>query len=190
MRLETERLILREFRPEDLDAYAAMCADPEVMRYLSIDGTVLTREDAWRQMAMFAGHWVLRGFGMWVVEHRETGDFLGRVGLHYPEGWPDREVGWCLARPYWGQGFATEAAEAAIRHAFEHLEWQHVVSLIRPENRRSIRLAVRLGERFEGTNDVGGILHDIYGLARGAHHATEQAGAVADGRAAADRQSR
>jgi RimJ/RimL family protein N-acetyltransferase len=166
-RLETERLILREFLPEDLDAYAAMCADAEVMRYLSADGRVLTREDAWRQMAMFAGHWVLRGFGMWVVEHRQTGEFLGRVGLHYPEGWPEREVGWCLARPYWGQGFATEAAEAAMRHAFEHLEWQHVVSVIQPENRRSIQLAERLGERFEGTEDVGGVPQHIYGLARG-----------------------
>ncbi len=167
MRLKTQRLVLREFRSEDLDAYAAMCADPEVMRYLSAEGTVLVREDAWRQMAMFAGHWALRGFGMWAVEHRRSGDFLGRVGLHYPEGWPDREVGWCLARPYWGQGFAREAAEAAIRHAFDHLGWQHVISLVRPENQRSIHLALRLGEYFQGTAEVGGIVHHVYGLDRG-----------------------
>jgi RimJ/RimL family protein N-acetyltransferase len=168
MRLNTQRLVLREFRPEDLDAYAAMCADPEVMRYLSAEGTVLAREDAWRQMAMFAGHWALRGFGMWAVEHRRSGDFLGRVGLHYPEGWPDREVGWCLARPHWGQGFAREAAEVAIRHAFDHLEWQHVISLVRPENQRSIHLALRLGEHFQGTAEVGGIVQHVYGLDRGA----------------------
>ena len=166
MRLETERMILREVRPEDLDPYAAMCADPEVMRYLSADGTVLARDDAWRQMAMFAGHWVLRGFGMWVLEHRQTGAFLGRAGLHYPEGWPDREVGWCLARPYWGQGFAAEAAQAAIRFAFDRLGWPHIISLILPENERSIQLAIRLGERFERVVEMRCVAHHVYGMAR------------------------
>jgi RimJ/RimL family protein N-acetyltransferase len=94
-----------------------MCADPEVMRYVG-DRRVLNREDAWRQLAMLAGHWQLRGYGMWAVEERATGTFLGRVGLHYPEGWPDREIAWALARPHWGNGYAFEAASAALNHAF------------------------------------------------------------------------
>ena len=102
-RLETTRLLLRPFEAEDLDPYASMCADPEVMRYVG-DRGVLSREDAWRQMALLAGHWLLRGFGMWAVEERESGTFVGRVGLHYPEGWPDRKVAWALARPFWDRG--------------------------------------------------------------------------------------
>ncbi len=166
--MRTERLLLREFRPEDLDGYAAMCADPEVMRYLSADGAVLSREDAWRQMALFAGHWALRGYGMWVAEEVETRRFVGRVGLHYPEGWPGREVGWALAREFWGRGLAHEAARAAIRHAFEELGWPEVVSLIHPANRRSIDLAVRLGERFQRSVEIRGVPHDLYRLVRAA----------------------
>ena len=91
--METERLILREFRENDFDAYAAMCADAEVMRFL---GGVMKRMDAWRQMAMFIGHWRLRGYGLWAVEEKATGEFIGRVGLLNPEGWPGLEVAWTL----------------------------------------------------------------------------------------------
>lgn len=163
--VETERLLLRPFRPGDIEPYAAMCADPDVMRYVGERG-VLSREDAWRQMAMLAGHWQLRGFGMWAVEERGTGTFIGRVGLHFPEGWPDREVGWALARAYWGGGFAYEAACAALAHAFGPLRWSRVVSLIDPANRRSIRLAERLGETFERTVAVRGHRVSLYSLAR------------------------
>lgn len=163
--LETERLLLRPFRDDDIDAYAAMCADPEVMRYIG-ERTVLSREDAWRQMAMFAGHWQLRGFGMWVVEERASGSFVGRVGLHFPEGWPDRELAWTLASPYWGRGFATEAARCALAHAFGPLGWDRVISMIDPDNIRSIRLAERLGERLEGEIVLRGHRLSLYALDR------------------------
>src|SRR6266705_1015765 len=146
--LETARLRLRHFRAADLEPYAALCADAEVMRYVG-DRSVLSREDGWRQMAMLAGHWHLRGFGMWAVEERTTATFLGRVGLHFPDGWPDREVAWALARPYWGKGLAFEATRAALAHAFESLRWERAISPIASVNPRSARLAVRLGERFE-----------------------------------------
>jgi len=142
-----------------------MCADPEVMRYVG-ERTVLSREDAWRQLAMLAGHWQLRGFGMWALEERSTGTFVGRVGLHFPEGWPDREVAWALARPFWGQGYATEAAHAALRVAFEHLAWPRVISLIDPANIRSVRLAERLGEQPEGEVTIRGHRVTVYALAR------------------------
>lgn len=118
------------------------------MRYVG-DRVPLSRDDAWRQLAVLAGHWSLRGYGMWAVEERPSGKFIGRVGLHFPEGWPDREVGWALSRAYWGRGYALEAAGAALRVAFEMLDWPRAVSLIAPPNQRSIRLAERLGEHFE-----------------------------------------
>ena len=164
MNLQTERLLLRAFSDADLDAYAAMCADAEVMRYLSVTGALLSREDAWRQMALFAGHWALRGFGMWAVEERESGRFIGRVGLHQPEGWPDRELGWSLAREAWGRGYATEAARAAADYAFRTLRWPHLIHLILPGNDRSIRVAGRLGARPAGTDIVRGVTQLVYRL--------------------------
>lgn len=151
--IETQRLRLRELREDDAEAYVRMCADPEVMRYVS--GDPLSADDAWRQLAMLVGHWTLRGFGMWAVETRE-GEFVGRVGLHFPLGWPEREIGWALARPCWGHGYAFEAAAAARDHAFRGLGWQRLVSYIHPENARSIRLAERLGGRRAGETDLRG----------------------------------
>jgi RimJ/RimL family protein N-acetyltransferase len=166
MRLTTERLLLREFREDDADGYAAMCADPDVMRYLSANGSTLSRDDAWRQMAMFAGHWALRGYGMWAVEERASGRFVGRVGLHCPEGWPDREIGWALCQSWWGQGFAYEAATAAAAWAFARFDWTHLVSLIHPANQRSIALARRLGAEPAGSVELRGVTQDVYRLAR------------------------
>jgi len=85
--LTTPRLLMRSFRDSDIDAYAEMMSDELVARYIG-DGNTLTRPDAWRQMALFAGHWVLRGYGIWAVEERETGTFLGRIGFWEPHGWP------------------------------------------------------------------------------------------------------
>lgn len=163
--LETPRLRLRPFRDDDLDAYAGLCADPEVMRYAG-DRGVLSREDAWRQMAMLAGHWQLRGYGMWAVEERDTGRFVGRVGLHYPEGWPDREIAFALARPYWSRGYAAEAPRAALDEAFGRLGWPRIISLIDPDNTRSVRLAQRIGERLEGVTTVRGHRVAVYALAK------------------------
>lgn len=168
--IQTPRLLLRPFRDSDVEPYAAMCGDPEVMRYLG-GRVVLSREDAWRQMAMLVGHWSLRGFGSWAVEERVTGNFVGRVGLHYPDGWPDREVNWALARQYWGKGFGFEAAQAALAHAFNALHWERATSLIDSKNQRSIRLAERLGERFEKEVEVRGFRLGLYSIDRAAWRA-------------------
>src|SRR5207253_7997909 len=95
--LETPRLLLRMLRESDLDAYAAMLADPEVMRHLG-DGRPLSRPEAWRNLALMVGHWQLRGYGLWAAEERATGALVGRIGLWNPEGWPGLEVGWTLRR--------------------------------------------------------------------------------------------
>lgn len=163
--VETERLTLRMFTPRDLDAYAEMCADPDVMRYIS-DGRTLTREEAWRDMALVLGHWQLRGYGLWAVEERATHNLVGRIGHWNPEGWPGFEVGWMLGRRYWGRGFATEGSKAALQHAFSVLHVPHAISLIHADNLPSLRLAQRLGERWEGTAEVSAITFQVYGIAR------------------------
>jgi RimJ/RimL family protein N-acetyltransferase len=164
--LETDRLKLRMWRESDLDAYAEMCADPMVMRYLG-PGTVFTRADAWRSIAFFMGHWQMRGYGHWAVEEKATGRMIGRIGFMNPEGWPAFEIGWTLARPVWGNGYASEGAKTALQYAFKELGEAHVISLIHPENSRSIKVAERLGEKLEGATRLLGqwdVL--IYGIDR------------------------
>ncbi|HKV09964.1 MAG TPA: GNAT family N-acetyltransferase [Thermoanaerobaculia bacterium] len=148
--LETERLRLRPFRGSDLDDYAALNADPEVLRHLGGGPEPWDRGRSWRHLAFLLGHWHLGGCGQWAVEHKETGAFLGTVGFAEPEGWPGCELAWTLARPFWGQGYATEAARAALGYAFTVLKKDRVVSLIHPENHASIRVAERLGETLQG----------------------------------------
>ena len=164
--LEPERLRLRMFRESDLDAYAAMCADPDVMRYISAGGQPLTRVEAWRQMAMFLGHWELRGYGIWAAEERASGALVGRIGLFNPEGWPGFECGWILARAFWGKGYATEGARRALEFAFTELDREHVISLIRPANAASIRVAERLGETLERRTELFGTEALVYGISR------------------------
>ncbi|CAN5790913.1 GNAT family N-acetyltransferase [soil metagenome] len=162
--LETPRLILRSFEPEDFEAYAEICADPEVMQYLH--GYPMTRLEAWRHMAMVIGHWHLRGYGFWAVEERSTGALIGRIGFNNPEGWPGFEVGWTLARSHWGLGLAVEGATAALNHGFGPMGRDHVISVIHPENARSIKVAERLGEQFEIEDEVMGIRVLIFGMDR------------------------
>ncbi|MCU0964900.1 MAG: GNAT family N-acetyltransferase [Burkholderiaceae bacterium] len=153
--LETPRLRLRPFGADDWPAYAAMCADAEVMRHVGT-GQVQSADDAWRSMAVFLGHWALRGYGMWALEHRDSGALLGRVGYIDPPGWPGFELGWLLARPHWGHGYAREAAAVALRHAFDVLQRDRVISLIRPGNARSVAVAEAIGESLQGSVELMG----------------------------------
>jgi RimJ/RimL family protein N-acetyltransferase len=161
--LQTDRLVLRPFRESDLDGYAAMCANAEVMHYLG-ESKPLTRAEAWRSMAVVVGHWQLRGYGMWAVEERQSGEFVGRIGCWNPEGWPGLEIGWTLRREFWGRGFATEGARAAIQYAFAELHQDRIISLIRPDNLNSIRVAERVGEQLDGEAEVMGHRTLVYAL--------------------------
>ncbi|MDR3528844.1 MAG: GNAT family N-acetyltransferase [Rhizomicrobium sp.] len=142
-RLETDRLVLRAFRAEDFEAWAAIMGDADVMTFL---GGPMVRTDAWRAMAMTLGHWALRGYGMWAVERKEDSVFIGRVGMLNPEGWTGLEVGWTLGKAFWGQGYATEAAACAMRFAFLTQAVERVVSNIDAGNTASQAVALRLGE--------------------------------------------
>ncbi len=163
--LETERLRLRAFREEDLDALAAIYADTEVMRFIG-DGQVVDRDATWRTMSLLMGHWQLRGYGIWAAEEKDSGTLVGRIGLWNPEGWPGLEVGWLLARSRWGEGLATEGGRRALAWAFDMLAADHVISLIRPENVASIRVAEKLGESREGSARIQGDEALVYGIDR------------------------
>ena len=103
---------------------------------------------------------------MWAVEHKESGAFLGTVGYAEPEGWPGFELAGILARRFWGHGYATEAARAALDYAFTVLNKDRVISLVSPENHASIRVVERLGERLEGRIQHFGREMLCYGLDR------------------------
>jgi RimJ/RimL family protein N-acetyltransferase len=153
--ITTTRLRLRAFASSDIDAYAAMMSDPEVTRVLG-DGRPLSRAEAWRQLAMFAGHWSLRGFGLWAVEEQTSGRFIGRIGCFQPEEWPGFEIAYALAKGVWRRGYAREGAGAALAFARETLGRKDIISLIRPANLASIRVAESLGAVQDGTIDFYG----------------------------------
>lgn len=102
--VETERLLLRGWRDEDLEPYARICAHPEVMRYMGRG--VMTREQTAERVWRYVRHWEEHGFGLWAVEEKASGGFIGRIGLMYHDDWPEgkhkTEVGWLLDSSVWG----------------------------------------------------------------------------------------
>jgi len=146
--LQTARLLLRTFRLDDLPHYAALNADPEVVRYLG--GVPLTREHsddiaAWAQECH-----ATEGIGLLAVERRADGAFLGMCGLHHQSSYPDDvEVAWRLAREHWGHGYATEAATAWLDHGFHVLALPRVISIADRPNSRSLAVMRRLGMAFD-----------------------------------------
>jgi RimJ/RimL family protein N-acetyltransferase len=151
--VETRRLLLRRWRSEDLEPYARICADAEVMQYIG-DGSPLTREQSEAQISGFIRNWEEYGFGLWAVEHKASGAFVGFVGLAYQPGWDvdehRTEVGWRLDPAYWGQGLATEGAVASVRYGFEEIGLERIISIIQPANAASRRVAEKAGLALQG----------------------------------------
>ncbi|GAA5160874.1 GNAT family N-acetyltransferase [Ornithinimicrobium tianjinense] len=151
--LRTERLLLRGFRDADRDPFAALNADPLVTRHLQ--GT-LTRERSDAFVDRIAACWAERGWGLWALEHRESGTFLGYTGLwpadFLPSG-PGVEVGWRLAAHAWGRGYAPEAARAALRFGFEQVGLPEIVSFTARGNTASLRVMEKIGLRPDPTRD-------------------------------------
>jgi RimJ/RimL family protein N-acetyltransferase len=164
-RLVTARLLLRGFTEADLDAYAAMQADAEVMRHLGAGpgvGKPRTREESWTGMAVLMGQWALKGYGTFALEERATGRFIGRAGILHLAGWPEPELAYALARHAWGQGFATEACRAALDWAWTRVPAERIVSFIKPGNTASERVAARLGGVREGPFELLGVACDLW----------------------------
>jgi RimJ/RimL family protein N-acetyltransferase len=160
VRLETERLVLRKPEATDREGYAEMWGDPEVVRYLG--GTTLAPSEVPQAIERMLRHWDRHGVGLFSVLRKEDERLLGRVGylLWDPERWEhamneelegdvEYEIGWTIARAYWNQGYATEAAIACRDHAFRELGRYRVISLIAPPNVASIRVAEKLGESYK-----------------------------------------
>jgi RimJ/RimL family protein N-acetyltransferase len=142
----TDRLILRAWRDADREPFAAMNADPEVMRYFP---STLTREESNRQIDRIVERTASRGFGFWAVEIPGTVEFAGFIGLSVPgfdaPFMPCVEIGWRLARAYWGQGYATEGARASLRYGFETLGATEIVAFTAVGNAPSRRVMDRIG---------------------------------------------
>jgi len=164
--LETSRLRLREMTVGDLDFVASMLADPEVMRYYP---KPLSREESleWieRQIARYARD----GHGLWLAESKDTGAPLGQIALAMQDldAAREPEIGWLVHRPFWRRGFASEAARAVRDSAFGRWKYEHVISLIRPENMPSRGVAQKLGMRPARETAFHGFRHLVFRLDRG-----------------------
>ena len=159
--LETERLILRRLIPSDLDELFALYRDPEIRRYFP-EGT-LTLEETREELEWFLdGHPRHPELGLWATIHKETGKFIGRCGLLPWEidGIHEVEVAYMIARPFWGQGLASEAARGILSYAFETLGFTRLICLMDPANLASRRVAERLGMMLE--REVDGIAGDNF----------------------------
>jgi RimJ/RimL family protein N-acetyltransferase len=109
-----------------------------------------------------AGHWALHGFGLFVVEEKQTGRYVGRVGPWFPVGWPGLEVGWGIAKGFRGKGYAVEAATASLDWTFATFEIDKIVHIIRPENVASQNVARRLGATIERQVELFDHISDLW----------------------------
>jgi len=165
--IETARLILRPWRSSDIAANTAMLSDPDTARYIAPDGKPVTSElNGWRSAAVIAGHWALYGFGMFAVEERSSGRYVGRVGPWSPPGWPGLEVGWGITRECRGKGYAVEAARASIEWAFATFEIDEIIHCIVADNAPSQAVARRLGASNDREADLFGKPLDIWVTSR------------------------
>jgi RimJ/RimL family protein N-acetyltransferase len=169
--VETARLLLRVPVLDDANALMGIFWDPEVVEQKQVtlreppgglDRALKNTSDMLRQ-------WELRGYGQWSVIEQATGDVIGVVGCYHPqEHWPGVDLGWVLHRSRWGHGFATEAATAALGWVWQYTRIERIVSLIAPDDHRSIRIATKIGERFEraDVDPVHGEPVHVYTIAR------------------------
>ncbi len=152
--ITTPRLLLRRWQPSDLEPFARLNADPEVRRYFP---GLLIRQESDAAVARIEQSIDQHGFGFWAAELRETGAFIGFIGIevadfeaHFT---PAVEAGWRLARQFWGQGYATEGARGALNYGFETLALEKIVSITAVENQRSRAVMERLGMTYQPEDD-------------------------------------
>jgi RimJ/RimL family protein N-acetyltransferase len=169
--IETERLLLRKPRVEDAADLAVAYANPEVVRFMG-DGSTATLAEVEEGIARWLRRWDDWGMSLFSLERRDDGRVVGRAGfLRWdPETWEiggdEVELGWLLAREHWGRGYATEASLALRDWAFDQRGLTRLISLINPENVRSIGVAERIGERYERDVEVGGKTGRLYAIER------------------------
>lgn len=159
--LRTDRLLLRRWRPADREPLAALNADPQVMEFYP---KTHTREESDAMVDRIEAHFEKHGFGMWAVEIPDVSPLAGFVGLAVPRFeahfTPCVEIGWRLAVDYWGRGYATEAARAALACGFDELGLEEIVAMTVPANTRSRRVMEKLGMTYDPADDFDNPLID------------------------------
>jgi [ribosomal protein S5]-alanine N-acetyltransferase len=155
--LETDRLILRRLTMDDLDDLFELYHSPDVRKYYS-EGIPSYQETKQELEWMIQHCYAKYRFGMWATIHKETGKFIGRCGLTPMdiEGHEEIEVGYMLAKEYWGQGLATEAAKAILDYGFEQVGLTRLICVVNPENQASSRVAMKIGMTLEIDGNVNG----------------------------------
>ncbi|HJZ20073.1 MAG TPA: GNAT family N-acetyltransferase [Bradyrhizobium sp.] len=161
--IETARLILRQWRGGDVAPYTEMLADPDTARFITVDGQPVTEEMVgWRHTAVMAGHWTLHGAGMFAVEEKATGRFVGRVGAWTPPRWPGFEIGWGITKAAQRNGYGVEAARATIDWAFSTFAIDEIIHCIDRENIASQGVARRLKAEKAREIDLFGHVADVW----------------------------
>ncbi|MBI1256620.1 MAG: GNAT family N-acetyltransferase [Chloroflexi bacterium] len=167
--LETERLRLRPFSLDDVDAYyAGISSDAEVMRYLP-GSQPRQRSDSEWVINYFIRHAELHGFGIWAVEEKASGLLIGHTGLEYIPSAPQVEIAYTFAKAYWGRGYATEAAAASLSYGFEAINLAEIYGLAFLENTASQNVMRKIGMESQG------ITREYYGLELAFYHLTREA---------------
>ena len=150
--VETARLLLRHWQDNDLERLVALYGNPRVARFLSVDGDPWPRERTVGVFEHFRRQWRERGFGPWAAIDKRTGRWLGQIGLNELPSWPGPhkvEVGWELDPPVWGRGLATEGGRAAVRHGFEVVGMERIISVTRADHAASRRVMEKCGLTFQ-----------------------------------------
>jgi len=163
--IETERLRLRGWNESDLDGFSKLNANAEFIAYLG-GGVPIDRAESFKVMLSIIGHWTLLGYGLWLVEDKASGNFIGRIGLLNLEDWPAIELGWGIHPNNWGKGYATEAAIASADWAFTNLHLDSLISIIDPRNAGSKAVARRIGEKYDRTEFVKDRDCDIFKITK------------------------
>jgi len=152
--LTTDRLILRRWRESDREPFSGMNSDPRVMEFFP---ALLSRQESEAMVDRIEAHFDAHGFGLWAAELRQVKSLVGFIGLNVPSFeahfTPWVEIGWRLAADHWGQGLATEGANAVVRYSFEKLGLGELVSFTAPANVASRRVMEKLGMTYDPADD-------------------------------------
>ena len=162
--IETPRLYLREFTPDDLDELYRIYSDSEVMKYLS-EG-VRNREETAADLFGIIADWEKHAFGLWAVVNKENNQLIGDGGLRFLGKTSEVEVGYVLAKAYWGKGLAAEVAAASINYGFEVLKREKIVAIADTENRSSRRVMEKVGMKYQHNFDDGDRDRVYYSISR------------------------
>lgn len=147
-KVQTERLILRRFTLADLDALSSVNSDPDVMRYIG-DGKPQSQDQTRARLDAILSHWEQHDFGLWAVVYRRAPAVIGFCGLQFLDGTTEVEVGYRLAKAFWGMGLATEAARASLEYGFGEMCLDRIVAVTHPDNLASQRVLAKIGLRYE-----------------------------------------